>query len=419
MLYETKRLLFPVICDSIFITMKKLSILICTALLSGGCTASNTGSASASKQTEYTGLSGDAYENYASDCAADRQESSWTAAVKSSYTMGYSDDSTDLYTMDGTIEAQDTDGNARAHTTQHIKSNGLNSELEGWYYDGRLYNTYNNVNYYEDMSFVDLGKTMLVPLNVLQFPEDAVASIRAEEGSDGSHVYTITLKDDQAADLFSSRYDSYGLQSYDGYEISENQIVDTFDAEGHFQKEEASFTADVTVQDQKVSVKYDGSVSYIRIGQTEVAVSDDMKNAQSAYTAYTEIDPSGISTEAKDDSAEATAAATFRKRLINRLGYETQDNGTLRDTFNENQTYVIDFDNTSFQYSNYSIVYVYNWKSDTGAMSGCTYDFKNETASSSCEDTTVDTIRDVKNYLQMELYYCGLSLEDLQAEANQ
>ncbi len=43
------------------------------------------------------------------------------------------------------------------------------SELNGNYYGGRLYNTYNSVNYYEDMDFSNLKKTMLVPLDPCVF----------------------------------------------------------------------------------------------------------------------------------------------------------------------------------------------------------------------------------------------------------
>jgi len=50
-------------------------------------------------------------------------------------------------------------------------------------------------------------------------------------------------------------------------------------------------------------------------------------------------------------------------------------------------------------------------------MGACTLKFDTGSSSSGCEDTTLTTIKDVKTYLEMELYYCGLSLEDLQADA--
>ena len=85
--------------------------------------------------------------------------------------------------------------------------------------------------------------------------------------------------------------------------------------------------------------------------------------------------------------------------------------------FNDTEGYWIDFANCTFVYSRRTIRYVYSWRGDTGTMDACSYDFKTQTASDSCQDSTVETIQDVKKYFEMELYYCGLTLEDLQKEA--
>ena len=85
-------------------------------------------------------------------------------------------------------------------------------------------------------------------------------------------------------------------------------------------------------------------------------------------------------------------------------------------TYNENESYTIDFNNRTFMYSNYSISYVYNWSGNVGSMGKCTVDFATSTSSSECTDETKEMIAKVKDFMRMELYYCGLSLEDLQAE---
>ena len=106
--------------------------------------------------------------------------------------------------------------------------------------------------------------------------------------------------------------------------------------------------------------------------------------------------------------------ATFKKRLVNRLNYTKQEDGTYISSFNsDNEQYLIDFDKHVFQYSNRTIHYVYNWLSDQGSMGTCTVDFTNDVTGSECKDTTVETIKDVKNWFQMELYYCGLTLNQL------
>ena len=78
----------------------------------------------------------------------------------------------------------------------------------------------------------------------------------------------------------------------------------------------------------------------------------------------------------------------------------------------------IDFHNHLFTYRNRTSTYVYNWSSDSGGFgSACVYDFRREAGSDSCQESVVEMIRNVKIYFELELYYCGLSLEDLTAEA--
>ena len=63
------------------------------------------------------------------------------------------------------------------------------------------------------------------------------------------------------------------------------------------------------------------------------------------------------------------------------------------------------------------IQYTYNWKGDIATMGSCTVNYQEDKQSSSCEESTVDMMKTVKQYFEMELYYCGLSLDDLQEEA--
>ena len=50
-------------------------------------------------------------------------------------------------------------------------------------------------------------------------------------------------------------------------------------------------------------------------------------------------------------------------------------------------------------------------------MGSCTVNYQKDKQSSSCKDSTVEMMKTVKQYFEMELYYCGLSLDDLQKEA--
>ena len=383
-----------------------IKILCITTLLLVGCgkhTAQQQSSVEQTIQTDDSTLG-----EYTTTLKNRKIESSWTVSVQSKYTMTYSDKTLDTYLMDGVLE---TDGDT-AHYEQHINADGMVSELNGDYYGGRLYNTYNSVNYYEDMDFSNLKKTMLVPLDPYVFEAGDIASITKDKNE-----YTIQLQADRAKEIFLSRYDSYGLKNFDSFDITSNEIHVTFDEDQHYVKETAVFDTTITTNGQSVDVKYESEINYLKFSETTVSISDQAKEAESAYVYYKDIDTNSIQTvTTDDDSPEDTITETFKKRLVSRLNYTKESEDVYSNKFNENESYRIDFANKTFTYSNRSITYVYSWKGDNGSLGACQYDFINNSQTSTCEDSTVDFIKKTKLFLQMELYYCGLSLEKLQAE---
>ena len=386
--------------------MKMIKILCIAALLLVGCGKHTTQGQSSVEQTIQTDDS--TLGEYTTTLKNRKIESSWTVSVQSKYTMTYSDKTLDTYLMDGVLE---TDGDS-AHYEQHINADGMLSELNGDYYGGRLYNTYNSVNYYEDMDFSNLKKTMLVPLDPYVFEAKDISSITKDKNK-----YTIQLQSDRAREIFLSRYDSYGLKNFDSFDITSNEIHVTFDEDKHYVKETAVFDTTITTNGQSVDVKYESEINYLKFGETTVSISDQAKQAESAYVYYKDIDTNSIQTvTTDDDSPEDTVTATFKKRLVSRQNYTKESEDVYSNKFNENESYRIDFANKTFTYSNRSITYVYSWKGDNGSLGACQYDFINNSQTSTCEDSTVDFIKKTKLFLQMELYYCGLSLEKLQAE---
>ena len=383
-----------------------IKILCIAALLLVGCGKHTTQGQSSVEQTIQTDDS--TLGEYTTTLKNRKIESSWTVSVQSKYTMTYSDKTLDTYLMDGVLE---TDGDS-AHYEQHINADGMLSELNGDYYGGRLYNTYNSVNYYEDMDFSNLKKTMLVPLDPYVFEAEDISSITKDKNE-----YTIKLQADRAREIFLSRYDSYGLKNFDSFDITSNEINVTFDEDQHYVKETAVFDTTITTNGQSVDVKYESEINYLKFGETTVSISDQAKQAESAYVYYKDIDTNSIQTvTTDDDSPEDTITETFKKRLVSRLNYTKESEDVYSNKFNENESYRIDFANKTFTYSNRSITYVYSWKGDNGSLGACQYDFINNSQTSTCEDSTVDFIKKTKLFLQMELYYCGVSLEKLQAE---
>lgn len=385
-------------------------------LLLTSCTTKNvTSSTSPTTSTQVLKpVVGDAYALYKEANENIQKVNNYTVAVNSTYTMSYSDDTKDMFIMDGVLEYADE----KAHLTQNIESNGGNFNIEGYYYNGNLYNKYNNITYYEDMDYSDVEKTMLVPLKPYLYPKDMIDSIQAKQDADENTIYTIFLNNQEAKDLFTDRYDTYGLNQYDDYTVKSNQIEVTFDSNNHCISEKTTFDTSVSYSGEVVDVTFNSSVNYLKLDETEVKISKSLKKEQKQYVYYEDIDTSSLDTDTQyDDTEEDTVTDTFKKRLINRLGYEINEDGEYQVSYNDNEAYVIDFKNYTFTYANYSIRYVYNWKGNVGTMGSCNYTFSDEKSSSSCEESTVDMIKKVETYFEMELYYCGLSLSDLQKEA--
>lgn len=397
--------------------MKKwMVLLILSAFWITGCASSNssasiTAESESSTISELTPVSGNSYENYHTAVKNAAQEDTWTAAVNSMYKMKFSDDTYDVYTMDGVLEK----GSEVSHLTENFDSNGMNSTIDGYYYDGRLYNNYNNVTYYEDMTEDSLEQLLVTPLSAYAFLENQIDEINEFSDASDHKIFTIHLTEAAAEALFPDRYDIYGLSEYDDYEITSNRIVDTFDEDGRLVSEITEFDVNVSYSAEEVEIVFTSSMNMTKLGTTEVNISDTLKSEQAEYVAYSDIDTDAIETVTDDDdSAEKDAVTTFRKRLISRLDYTENDDGTLTAKYNDYEAYTIDLTNKTFMYSSYSINYIYSWNGDVAAMGDCTYTFATDQQSSSCTDETVERMKDVKEYLEMELYYCGLTLEDLQ-----
>lgn len=380
-----------------------------TAFLMLGCTEGG----SVTPEPEPTPIADDLYEQYSSAIAQRPSAASATAAVSTRYSYLFVDDTTGIYQMDGVLEMQDP----LMHMTQHLNANGMASEIEGYYDGSRLYNTFNGIHYYEDMSAKDVRDSMLMPLEPYAFAEEDIKGLADSRAENGDVTYSVEITEDRLADVFKDRYDFNDMDQLDECHVLSGIITDTFDSEGYFLKESSRFEIEFVYGGQKVSTTYEGSVSYLNYDDTEVVITDAMKSEFAGYVIYSDIDTDAITDDpAVDDAPEATVSATFRKRLVNRLGYSEESEGVYTQKYNENEAYTVDFNNHTFRYTNYSISYVYNWDGSIGSMGKCTVNFDTDTASSECTDETRDMIRKVRSYLQMELYYCGLSLEELQKE---
>ena len=384
--------------------MRNKITVICTALflILSGC-----GSTSSAGSDEGKNIT-DAYGSYQSSVENQSDSTSWRADLSCSYTMSYSDDTKDTFDFDASIEKE----KENAYFTQKINSNGASFNMEGYYLDGRLYNSYNGISYYEDMSYDDFLKTMMIPFDALSLSDDQIDSITGMEMEDGTVSYVINMENKAAAELFTDRYDVYGLAEYDDYSVKQAVITQSYDSDGYLLSEKTSFDMQVSYSSETVGVLYESDITYSQINNTTVSVDEQTMEELKSYVSYQDIDTSQDEPEDEGD----TVLEKFRNRVVSYLGYQKRDDGTYRLEFNTNEMYQIDFENCTFTYGRYSIAYTYNWKTDVASSSTCNYNFETGHSSDGCDASVIQTINEVKEDLSMELYYCGLTLEDLQAE---
>ncbi|MBR2675825.1 MAG: hypothetical protein IKE28_02790 [Solobacterium sp.] len=390
--------------------MQRTGLLLAAALFLCGC-AAETGepvpqkteepapSATAENTTEYDALIADA-----------AALTNYTAGVKLRYDMAYENGSRSVYDLDGVIEEDPP----KIHLVQHINADGIQSDTEGWYDGSRLYMTYNTVDYYEDMSADSVRQVMLLPVKPLKVPEEMAESVEKTE-TDQETVYVFHLKSDPAKQLFDTHYDIYGLNQYENCVMKSGTITQTFDSSGKIAGEETEFVCSLSSKGIGVEITVTSSVRYMKINETVIEITDKQKEDFAAYVNYRDIDTSLITdADVTSDYEEADPIETLKKRLIHRLNYSVNEKGVYQSEFNDTESYAFDFENSIFTYSNRTSHYVYNWRGDQGGFGDtCTIDFNNGAVTEGCDESVVQKMKEVRNYFLMELYYCGLSLDQI------
>ncbi len=372
--------------------MKKI-LLALTALMLGACTTKEPPAPSAPpKETE--------------TAVPFEKTDSWSAAVTCDYEMTFANDDKAVYRMEGLIEADEKAQEAHLYQTFYTDGS-MSSALTGWYYGGRLYIDYNGVEYYDEMTFTEMKQVMLVPLDGALIPE----SDREETTADGELI-TVVLNAGGREKWFTGYYDFYGVSDTEKHSVNKGVIIQRTE-NGHLAGETADFELNAVLGGMDADIVYHSDAVFSKINSTEIGLNGQIREKTAAYPHYSGIDTESIA-EGDLNEEYDSAEDMLKARLTERLGYVLQEDGTYLTEYNENESYRFDFANRQFIYRNRTSTYVYNWRGDTGGFgSSCSYDFAGEKGSSSCTEDVLEMIRNVKLYLQMELYYCGMLLEDL------
>ena len=390
--------------------MRRMKLLLAVLLLAGCGTPVQEEPASPTAGAETADAAVEGYAEYASLMDPAEDMKNYTAGVKLRYDMEYENGSRSVYDLDGVMEE---DGSL-IHLTQHINADGIQSDTEGWYDGARLYMTYNTVNYYEDMNAASVRQVMLVPVKPFRVSEESTESMTVNR-TDTETEYVFHLKPDSARSVFDSRYDIYGLNQYDTYQLEQGTVTQAFGPDGAITREETDFVCRVTVKEIGVTVHVESAVHYLGLNDTHIAFTDEQKKQFAEYVNFMDIDTAQISdADVTSDYPEATPAETLKKRLVSRLNYTKKSDGVYTAAFNETESYTFDFNTSIFTYSNRTSHYIYNWRGNVGGFGdACSIDFSTGAVTEGCDETVVEQMNAVRNYFLMELYYCGLSLDEI------
>lgn len=337
-----------------------------------------------------------------SEILPDEEISSYTANISCSYAFLHENEYVDIFDLTETFNTYDLNTEPEAYLLQKINTDQVSAEMEGYYYKDTFYNTYNGFKYKEEMKYDQLLDVVMIKMDQYLVDQAKISSLKKTD----ENTYEIVLKPENALEVFRDRYDVQMLSNQIDFTVTGNQITQKFE-KGVLVYESSQYMLSFDNNGKDGKIRYKSEFRLEEVNQGKEIVTDEIRNEFDSYVDYNNIDDSDIPDEG------STVYEILQNRMVSRLGYELVSDGKYRTLFNDYETYTIDFINHIFEYKRYSISYSYNWKSDTGSMGKCTYDYDKDQSSGECDETTITTLKEVKDYLEMELQYCDMSLEDL------
>ena len=267
------------------------------------------------------------------------------------------------------------DGNARIDSTTYIDNENMGTSSI-YIVDGNIY--YDNIDGSKTYTTFDSD---LSNMNDLFFELNDIKSI-----STNSNGFDVVLSDEACEDLLIQNGLDYievvDLNNELKLEIENGLLYSQF------------LTIDYTLSngDSEYSGSYEYQSSYTNINENNLILPDD-------YSLYINL----------DDLQEDMTLEEFKLALIQQLGYTVDEYGQYVLDFNDNETYIFDFNNNLFTYIRGQSAYTYNWASNIGAYNACTYDFTNAINAGTCSDTEQEMIEEAKVSYLTELSFIGIS----------
>lgn len=267
------------------------------------------------------------------------------------------------------------EGNARIDSTTYIDNENMGTSTI-YIVDGNIY--YDNIDGSKTYTTFDSD---ISNMNDLFFTLDQISSI-----SKNNNVLNLVLNDETCENLLIQN----GLDFVEVVNIDNELVIEINN--GLLSSQFLNIDYTLSNGDSEYSGSYQYQTNYSNINENSLILPED-------YSLYINL----------DDLQQDMTLEEFKYALINQLGYEIDEYGQYVLDFNDNETYIFDFNNSLFTYIRGQSAYTYNWLSNIGAYNACTYDFTNAINSGTCSDTEQERIEEAKVSYLTELSLIGIS----------
>ncbi len=217
------------------------------------------------------------------------------------------------------------------------------------------------------------------------FASDNITDIK-NTVKDGIAIFHITLNEEASTAEIQSLIDNVGINQ-------DNVKGSTYSVIAKATDKIIEYTKITTIEmiDSDNKFIYEEKYEFSKYNEVNIELPDDLDS-------YLDIEE-----ETSDD---------VKTLLVEHLGY-VADNNVYTLVFNDNETFIFDFNNNIFTYTLITSSSSYNFKTNIGVFNNCTYDFNTSSGSGSCDEEEIQRILDTKVYIGIELDSIGKMLSDI------
>lgn len=281
------------------------------------------------------------------------------------------------------VETYKTDGNIAYSHIKTVSSLGDDTEEDNYFKDGYYYISNDSGKYLVQGN--QGGKVLTINSDSIK---DGVEKVTLKNNGEYSTL-DITYTKEKQDELYGIYAMEFGLTVED---ITYKPYVFRLKVDDKVIEEETVVEYSYKGKNTSINVYSKSVTTFDKYGEESLALPDDIDS-------YKPVNGS-------------TSGESIEEKLVSILNYVKSGN-RYELIYNENETYLFDFDLNIFTYKIGIEAYSYNWKNQLGTYDKCTVDFKNDSTLGTCTKDDIENIKATKGYLEVELLQIDETMEEL------